>query len=489
MREEIIQLNNVIMEQNGDRLVDGVSLHICCGEILGLIAFQAKGKEELVRLMCQNIPIDAGQVYYKHRMVNNYEHSDLSYNGVYVIERKSSLVKDLTVADNVFVLRRGFKKYVIQRRVLRSQLLKLFAELEITIAPELVVERLKPLERCVVELVKAELQGCQLIILKDISNFLGPAELERFYQIIRNYRKRGMAFLYVGNHHEEVFRICDRAALMYMGRIVKVFDAKELTTKHIMPYTAEYCQIEEAMEPIQKSEEILAFHDVYSQYLQGISFVVHRGDCVVLLDINNASNQEIIRIMLQQKPITRGKIQYEGKAFEGIKTKQYLRNGIAVIQDSPLETMLFPEMSYLDNLLFLLDQKDGIHSIKKQYRKSILREYEPQVGPHIHDLNLREVPTPLLYDLIYYRMQILNPKLLFCIQPFAGNDMYARARILEQIQTLKERGIGIVIAAVNLSDSLRIANRVILMDNGEWIGDYDKSRFDELRTIMRYGDI
>ncbi|HBM74922.1 MAG TPA: sugar ABC transporter ATP-binding protein, partial [Clostridiaceae bacterium] len=121
MREEIFRLERVTQIVGGVTLLDDLNLHIFKGEIMGLVCINAHGKEALVKLLCQNVPIHYGRVYFQETLVNNYEHSSMSMNKVSVIEKQSSLVEDLTVSDNIFIMRRGFKKYLINRKILNEQ--------------------------------------------------------------------------------------------------------------------------------------------------------------------------------------------------------------------------------------------------------------------------------------------------------------------------------------------------------------------------------
>ena len=122
MKTEILRLERVTTIQDEVTLLDNFNLHIFQSEIMGLVCLNANGKESLIQLISQNLPIHYGRVYFNEVLVNNYQHSPLTMNKVAVIEQKSRLIEDLTVADNIFVLRRGFKKYLINPGILNEQL-------------------------------------------------------------------------------------------------------------------------------------------------------------------------------------------------------------------------------------------------------------------------------------------------------------------------------------------------------------------------------
>lgn len=113
MRKEILRMELVTKSYAGVIYLDNFNMQIYKGEIMGLIPINRQGKSELIELLCQNSPIDYGRIYINNELVNYYEHSTNSINRVYVINQKSKLIQDLTVSDNIFVLRRGFKNILL----------------------------------------------------------------------------------------------------------------------------------------------------------------------------------------------------------------------------------------------------------------------------------------------------------------------------------------------------------------------------------------
>lgn len=140
--------------------------------------------------------------------------------------------------------------------------------------------------------------------------------------------------------------------------------------------------------------------------------------------------------------------------------------------------MLFWDMNYLENLVFLSDRKLGCSAMKKRILESIAEEYQGYVGKEIYTGNLKELEPASLYNLVYYRVHLYNPDLLICIRPFADVDMYLRRHIVELLYKLKEKGITIIILSLNIADSLSIADRMMLMEDGRIIKNYEKKDFD-----------
>ena len=119
MKRELLRMDHVNLEAGGERLLDNLNFQIFAGEIMGLVSRSFKGHDQLIGLIGYNRPITSGTVWYDGKIVNSYSYSDGSANRVYVIEQKSHLVEGLSVVDNIFVLRSGFRKYFINRGMRR----------------------------------------------------------------------------------------------------------------------------------------------------------------------------------------------------------------------------------------------------------------------------------------------------------------------------------------------------------------------------------
>lgn len=473
MKKEILRLEKVTQISQGVTLLDNYNLHIFEGEVMGLVCINAHGKEALVQLICQNVPIHYGHIYFQENLVNNYEHSSMSMNKVAVIEKQSRLVEDLTVADNIFVLRRGFRKYLIDPKILGEQFRQFTEELDIHIDADELVSNLSFFQKCVVELLKAVVASVKLVVFRDISNFISTTDLKKIHELIRHYSKCGISFLYICNHHEEAFTICDRISLMENGKILKVLNKKEFLDEMITPYTLDFSHIASQTSYIS-GKGILKFENVSTENIKGMSFTVEKGECIVLLDMNNTILTDMMKLMnCEIKPIS-GRILLEGRRF---LKKTFKKREVCLIQENPTQSMLFREMSYIDNLCFLLDGKQPHMWINKNIRRSVIREYESLIGKDIYASDIMDLPPISLYNLIYYRIHLYHPKVVFCVQPFSGADMYLRHHLIELINELREKKITVIILAVSLSDSLVVADRLMIIEHGQLREEYRSEEF------------
>lgn len=476
MKEEIIRFEHVTMRNGHDEVLSNVNFYMKKGEIMALIALGDLGKEEFLRLMSQNLPIDSGKIYYDGKQVNSYTRSDLSWNKVSIIQEKSGLIQSLSIADNIFVMRKGFRKYVINEKVLRNQTLRYLKDMGISICSNVRVDELSERERVIIEVVKAILSGHHLIIMDNISNFVNRSQNDAIFRLMEKLKQKGISFLYICNHHEEAFRIADRAMLYCDGRIQKILEKGELTEEKILPYIISFSSSKNNR-ALQNENNILVFRSVWYRHMAGLSFRLKRGECLTLMDLDNRAPSEIPRLLTGQEGPAAGTVEFDGEPYRQSKAVHFIESGIAVVPSKPIENYLFFEQSYMENLMFLLDRKIGRSVIRKAYTKSIRKEYGALTGPCIDCNNIMELDRKQLYSLVYYRVKLYHPKLAVLIQPVANGDMYCRKHILDLIQMLKESGISVLILTNSVSDNLTVSDRLVVIKKGKVTAEYQEEDY------------
>lgn len=464
MKREVLRLENVTIENKGIVYLDDFSLTIVEGEIIGMIGTNHHGLDELIGLICDNISLKYGRVYFNEKMVNTYLWDTKITNKVFLIDQKSRLVPDLTISDNIFVLRKGFKKYVINRKMLNQQVNLTMHELGLQIDPDLCVSQLNSFERCTVELIRAVLTGSNLIILREINEVLSSSELSEFFEMIRYYRKQGVSFLYIANHHEEVFQICTRFALVEDGKIVKFLFHDEMNEQHITPFVKPIENLEKKSRT--QNSPVLELQEIRTDYINGISCKIYAGECLTFLDCNNMLIEDFIKLFKADMREYHGKILKNGTEIVTKKDFRSFAEDMIVIPENPIRNMLFSEMTYLENLSFLVDQKIHKSLMNRNIYKSIEKEYIKEIGEDLRESYIDKMTPQSLYTLIYYKVLLYHPETVCIVQPFLGADMYLRVHIANLINQLKQEGIAVIILTVHVTDVLAVSDELYLIENG-----------------------
>lgn len=461
MRREVLRMHDVTLEDQGSVQLEDFSLNVFEGEIVGLLPLDGHGVSAMLDLLQNNLALQSGYVYYREELVNCWRSPRMHSNRIAVIKNASTLVETMTVADNVFVLRPGFRAWVIHSSMLFRQLQPILDALGVHIAADAYADTLSSFEKVVVEVVKAVLAGCRLIVLREISTVIGEQELTRLHDILRHYAKEGISFLYVGFHYEELAQICDRTAIYSNGRILNYFSP----TDGVPPEQEQYGRRakERNVGKRQEREETSAFEiqNLYGGNVQGLDFSVSAGECVVVQDPQNMIFDHLIDLLSGERPIEAGRILVEGRPLTMKNARE-----IAILREQPESSMIFPELSYLDNLCMTVDHRlPGVWG-DRRLRKGLRKEWAKRVGEEVFDIPAGMLSKRQRMNLICQRMLLQRPKVVFSVQPFRGADVGMRMYIWDLLKNLMDEGIAVVILAVNLADDFTLASRLVHVEPG-----------------------
>ena len=488
MKKEILRMERVTYKEHDVAVLQEFELNIMEGEIVGLIVKSDMGLARLLDILHNNTPIYYGYVYYMEQKVNSWQDMKRSINKISIISGKSSLVGGQTVATNIFVLRPGFRQYIIQTKILNAQVRLFFEEINVNIDPDTLVEKLSALERVIVEIVRGVVAGHHLIVLNEIGTIVNENELEELYRIVNYYASKGVSFLHISFHFEETIQNCSRTVYMSDGKIIMSFDRKYMNQEISMELCKnnggyEIQQMQSFIENENK-EVLLDIRGLSGTHLKDITMQVYKGECLAVQCLDGKTYEDLHDILVGIIGGKQKKIFLNGKSIELSNTRK-----VAILEEQPLQHMLFEEMSYMENLCFTMDHRIQDIWRNRKLQDSIRREYGEVLGKKVFEKNVKELSDTEKLDLLFGRIMLQKPELLICIQPYKGADFFQRVHIWELQKKCLKHGITILILAVNMADSLTIADRVLRIGKNVPMQEFSKKNFGALPISIPWSSI
>lgn len=482
MKKEIIRFHNVTRTVDGVTVLDNFSFYVGEEEIVGLIPINDRGEQEFLNLLTKNLPIESGRVFFSGEQVNSYLNSDFSDNKVCVIGQDSSLIGELSISDNLFVLRSGFKKYVVRESVLKDQAERLFRSFSMEMDLNKRVDRLTSLERITVETVKACLSGCGLLVYLYPDKMISQVEYETFHRLLFKMKSYGLSSLYVCYHHGTLFGACDRVALFSNGRIVKKLDREQFSEAALLPYIHSFDGYKSNV-PSAEGEPVFELRALRSGSVKGLNFAARQGECVTILDSDSQLTDRLMDILTGRDKDFGGSIFCSGKKVEKWLGKA-LDYGMIVLDDNHTETFLFRELSYLENVSFLLDRKLNKSRLKRAYRNSVRNEFYKEEGEIVDEPDISRLSLKEKYGLVYHKISLFHPCILFIKKPFAYGDMACRKYILDRILRLKSAGVSIILLTNYINDCRYISDRIVVCREGKDVVSLGSEDYDIISSYV-----
>lgn len=214
----ILSLRGIEKSFGSHQALRGVDLDIRAGECLGLIGDNAAGKSTVSKVMSGTYIPDEGTITMEGRQVRFSTPSEARALGIEMVYQDLSLCDHVDVVGNLFLgreLKRG--PFLDQARML-AEAEKMLAALEIRI-PRLTakVEKLSGGQRQAIAIARAASFQPKVLIMDEPTSALAVAEVEAVLALINRVKARGVAVVLITHRMQDLFRVCDRIAVMYEG--------------------------------------------------------------------------------------------------------------------------------------------------------------------------------------------------------------------------------------------------------------------------------
>lgn len=219
--------------------------------------------------------------------------------------------------------------------------------------------------------------------------------------------------------------------------------------------------------------------------LRGVDLEVKRGEIHCLAGENGCGKSTLIKAISGVHEPDAGNIWIDGEKVKNMKPMDAIRRGIQVIYQ---DFAVFPNLTVAENIALNGELKNKAKFVNWKEIRRIACEAMEQVGAEINpDIRLERLSVANKQMVAICRAIINDAKLLILDEPTTALTAREVEKLWTIIRTLKEKGIAIMIVNHKLDEIYRIADRLTILRNGEYISsgpisDYDQARFTKDMT-------
>lgn len=196
----------------------GVDLDIFSGECLGIVGDNAAGKSTLTKIMSGTYLPDSGSLSMDGQALRFTGPADARRRQIEMVYQDLSLCNHIDVVGNLFLGREITRGPFLNRAKMRDEARKMLEALDIRI-PRLnvKVEQLSGGQRQAIAIARAASFNPRLLIMDEPTSALAVAEVEAVLSLINQVKASGVAVILITHRLQDLFRVCDRIAVMYEG--------------------------------------------------------------------------------------------------------------------------------------------------------------------------------------------------------------------------------------------------------------------------------
>jgi lipopolysaccharide export system ATP-binding protein len=209
---------DLVKQYHGRTAVNGVSMRVRCGEIVGLLGPNGAGKTTTFYMIVGLVIPTGGRVLFRGQNIARLPVFRRARMGLGYLAQEASVFRKLTVEENLLAILETLSLSVPQRR---ARLAELLEQLSLTKVARQRAYTLSGGERRKLEIARALVRRPTILMLDEPFSGVDPLAVSDIQQIIKGLRDRGLGIIVTDHNVRETLSIVDRAYLVYEGKVLR----------------------------------------------------------------------------------------------------------------------------------------------------------------------------------------------------------------------------------------------------------------------------
>jgi len=215
--EILLTTDKLVKEYRGRRVVNGVSVAVGAGEIVGLLGPNGAGKTTTFNMVVGVVKPDEGDVIFQGHKINRMPMHKRARLGMGYLTQEPSVFRKLTVEENILAILETCKLSRAEREVRLKYFLE---ELDLTTVAKSKAYQLSGGEKRRLEITRALVTSPKLLLLDEPFAGIDPIAKYEVGKIIRRLKGRGLGILITDHDVREMLKIIDRGYIIYKGQVL-----------------------------------------------------------------------------------------------------------------------------------------------------------------------------------------------------------------------------------------------------------------------------
>lgn len=483
MPSPILSVQGVSKSFPGVQALEDVSLEVSEGEVLVLVGENGAGKSSLMKILSGIYSKDTGRILLDGKEVEITSPLQAQQLGITIIHQEMNLMNDLTVAQNMWIGREPKRFGVVSEALLNKKTAQFLDQIGIALDPKTEVGTLSVAKQQMVEIAKALSYDARVLIMDEPTSALTAAEVETLMGLIEQLTARGKAIIYISHRMEELKRLAHRVTVLRDGKYIGTLSKEEIEVPVIIEMMVGR-HLEDSSRPADRSFDeapvVLSVKGLSTKnLLQDVGFELRKGEILAFAGLMGSGRTETARALIGADPSTGGEIEVNGKPLKIRQPADAVKEGIGYLSEDrkALGLMLEQDVSFNIGLASLPSFTGPIGIINESRLKAVARERVEALKVKTPSVNqmVKLLSGGNQQKVVINKWLVRNCEILIFDEPTRGIDVGAKEEIYRLLKELAHDGKSIIMISSELPEILRVADRIVVMENGRVSGVLNNS--------------
>lgn len=488
-KQPIVAIKGLVKDFPGVRALSGVDLEVYPGEVHALIGENGAGKSTVIKILMGIYSKTAGEIYVEGELKEARSPVQAQSFGFGAVYQDVNLAQHLSVAENFFMGQLPKTKLgTVDFKKINRATKEVLESIHVHVDPKAIIRTLSVAQQEMVAIGKTIFQKAKLVIFDEPTALLTNDETQQLFQMIGQLKNSGVGILYVSHRMEEIFSICDRASVLKDGALVGTVPIDQTTQDQLISMMVG--RNVENMYQIQHQapgETILKVDNISrGKAFSNISFEVRKGEIFGMFGLVGSGRTEIVRSIFGADVKDGGTVTLYGKQADYVKPTQGIKAGIALLPENRRAQGLALGLSVSDNINMVAQNKiSRFGVVNNQESVKIAKSFCDKL----------RIKTPSVYQrvknlsggnqqkVVISKWLEQDSDLFIFDEPTVGVDVGAKLEIYKIFETLIKEGKTIIMISSYLPEVMGLADRILIMYEGQQTGILSRDEFQEERIL------
>lgn len=489
----ILKLEHIYKSFPGVKALDDMQIELEQGEMHAVCGENGAGKSTLMKVITGVYKADSGNMYLNNEKITVKEPNDAYGKGIAIIFQETSLFKDLTVLENMFMGHEPVKTVCgiknIDYKAMNKKAEEIFEFLGISyISFDEKIDNLGVASKQMVEIAKALTYDANILIFDEPTAALTNKEVRALFETIARLKKQGISMLYISHRMEEIFEIADRVTVIRDGSYVRTAGIREVTEQQLISWMVGremgdmYPKAEvEIGEPILKVKGLTK-----PGLLENIDFEVRQGEILGFAGLAGAGRTEIAECLCGLMKHYSADIEFYSREFKAKNYRSSVEQGLVYVSEDRKKYGVVVPMTIKENMtMSILYQISKGSFINFKEEDTTVEKYMADLGVKAPDKDfiVENLSGGNQQKVLVAKALCAKPKLLILDEPTRGVDVGAKAEIHRIVSSLAKEGLSIIMISSDMPELLGMSDRVVVIKNGRKTGELERAEFSQERVL------
>ncbi len=500
MEEYAIEMRNITLSFNRKVANDNVTLKLRKGEVHALLGENGAGKSTLMSVLFGLYHADSGEIYVNGKKEEIDGPVKAGKLGIGMVHQHFKLVHNFTVLENIVLGIEETKGGILQLSDARKRVLELCEKYKFDLDPDAKIEDITVGMQQRTEILKMLFRNNNIMIFDEPTAVLTPQEIEEFMIMVKNLKAEGKSILFISHKLDEIKQVADRCTILRRGKCIATVDVADVTKEELSEMmVGRKVSLKVDKKDANPQKVILEVNDLYvagekghKDKVRGVSFNVRSGEIVCIAGIDGNGQSELIKGITGIKPIKSGSIKIDGEEFTNKSIRYKNTHGISHIPEDRHRDGLILDYNMAKNMVFQQYFEKAFSNCGFLKNKEIIEYTQKQIDNYdIRSLSgpysvARSMSGGNQQKVIVAREMSKPHKLMIAVQPTRGLDVGAIEYIHKEIVKLRDNGIAVLLVSFELEEVMSLADRILVMFEGEIVGEFKDIKNLDLNELGLY---